>query len=235
MITHQENTSRLCLIEDDIKLAALISTFFVNNGFEVCHFENAESFLTHGKLSQFDVIVCDINLPGLNGFDICQRCRESYRGVFIFLTAKTEDIDHISGLDMGADAYIAKPVRPAILLAKINALLRAVNRHSSTTDSQCIELPKLSIDNNARSIHVCNKRLTLATEEFDLLWILISNRNQTLNREQLFLQAVGREYDGQDRIIDGRVSRIRKKFNQIEDNPYEIKTVWRKGYLFAQR
>ncbi|QDP01686.1 response regulator transcription factor [Thalassotalea sp. PS06] len=225
---------QLCLIEDDVKLAALISTFFSNNGFQVSHFETAECFLAQPELTKYDVIVCDINLPGLNGFDICRRCRQSFDGVFVFLTAKTEDLDHISGLDLGADAYIAKPVRPAILLAKINALLRAVSRHSNT-NTQRVQLPQLTIDNSARSIQVCDKKLMLATEEFDLLWILISNRNQTLNREQLFQKAVGREYDGQDRIIDGRVSRIRKKFNQIENNPYEIKTVWRKGYLFAER
>ena len=224
------------LIEDDVMLAELIQSFFESHGFEVTVSHTAKAFFTRKMALVSDVIICDINLPDMSGYDICRKIRSDYLGPFVFLTARSEDEDQIKGLELGADAYIKKPIRPKLLMARINALLTSQKRFSNQKNSDnCIQLESFFIDNSERVLKVCDEPLPLTTDEFDLMWLLASNHGSAMSRELLFQLAVGREYNGMERTIDGRVSRLRKKFNAIPGNLYEIKTVWRKGYLFAEK
>ncbi|QBY02927.1 response regulator transcription factor [Thalassotalea sp. HSM 43] len=227
---------KLLIIEDDIKLAQHMKGFFIAHNFKVDVYHHPDEFFKNAYPINADIIVCDINLPGGSGFKLCHEIRKTYFGPFIFLTARSEENDQIKGLELGADYYELKPIRPKLLLTKINALLRSRHRHyRDMAENKRITLDGLAIDYDRRSIKICEQSLDFTTEEFDLLWLMINKQDQVLTREFLFEKAVGRPYDGVDRIIDGRVSRIRKKFNPVEGNPYEIKTVWRKGYLFAKK
>jgi DNA-binding response OmpR family regulator len=223
------------IIEDDTMLADLTQSFLQQHNYKVTVFNTANSFLSQVIYSDIDIIICDINMPEMNGFELCKRVRENYNGPFIFLTARRDDEDQIQGLTLGADDYINKPVKPLLLLARIKAALKTKERLANKSPSNRIEITDLIIDKDARLLEVANQAVTLTSDDLDLLWFLIFNKDKTLSRDDLFMEMVGRIYDGQDRVIDGRISRLRKKFNNLESNPYEIKTVWRLGYVFSSR
>jgi len=225
----------IIIIEDDTMLADLTQSFLQQHSYRVTVFNTANSFLSQVNYSDIDIVICDINMPEINGFELCQRVRENYNGPFIFLTARKDDTDQIQGLELGADDYINKPVKPLLLLARIKAALKTKERLINKSPSKRIEIADLIIDKDARLLEVANQAVTLTSDDLDLLWFLIFNKDKTLSRDDLFMEMVGRVYDGQDRVIDGRISRLRKKFNNLDNNPYEIKTVWRLGYVFSAR
>ncbi|PKI13234.1 response regulator transcription factor [Colwellia sp. 12G3] len=225
----------IVIIEDDIMLADLTQSFLQQHNYLVTVYNTANAFLSQADYNKIDIIVCDINMPEMNGFELCKRVRDNYSGPFIFLTARKDDVDQIQGLELGADDYINKPVKPPLLLARIRASIKTKERLINKTPSKCIELTNLIIDKDARLLEVNNQPVTLTSDDLDLLWFLIFNKDKTLSRDDLFMEMMGRTYDGQDRVIDSRISRLRKKFNNLKDNPYEIKTVWRLGYVFSAR
>ncbi|MFT6422869.1 MAG: two-component system response regulator RstA [Thalassolituus sp.] len=155
------------------------------------------------------------------------------------LTARTEDLDQVLGLEMGADDYVAKPVRPRVLLARIRALLRRVgdsgeDLSEEVSPSSRLTFGNLVVDSSMREAWLEGESIDLTSAEFDLLWLLSSNAGRVLTREEIFNQLRGIEYDGQDRSIDVRVSRIRPKVGDDPMNPKRIKTVRSKGYLFVK-
>lgn len=225
----------IIIIEDDTMLADLTQSFLQQHNYKVTVYNTANGFLSQVNYCDIDIIICDINMPEMNGFELCKRVRENYNGPFIFLTARKDDEDQIQGLTLGADDYINKPVKPLLLLARIKAALKTKERLANRSPSNRIEIADLIIDKDARLLEVANQAVTLTSDDLDLLWFLIFNKDKTLSRDDLFIEMVGRIYDGQDRVIDGRISRLRKKFNNLESNPYEIKTVWRLGYVFSSR
>ncbi|WOH38025.1 response regulator transcription factor [Thalassotalea fonticola] len=229
------NIKHVVLIEDDTMLADLTQSFLQQHNYKVSVFNSGIAFLAKAKSLAIDIIVCDINMPEMNGFELCAKVREEYNGPFIFLTARKDEVDHISGLEIGADDYINKPVKPALLLARIKATLRTRERLQTQNPQKRIDLPGVVIDKDKRLLEVAGKPVTLTSDDLDLLWFLILHKDQTLSRDDLFMEMIGRKYDGQDRVIDGRISRLRKKFNALDNNPYEIKTVWRLGYVFSSR
>ena len=148
------------------------------------------------------------------------------------LTARTDDMDQVLGLEMGADDYVPKPVQPRVLLARIRAQLRRGESTEST--AQRISFGELIIDNGARSVTLAGELVDFTSAEYDLLWLLASSAGKTLSREDIFSKLRGIEYDGQDRSIDVRISRIRPKIGDDPDSPRIIKTVRSKGYLFVK-
>ena len=181
-------------------------------------------------------------LPGADGLEVCREVRADYQNPILMLTARTDDVDQVLGLEMGADDYVAKPVRPRVLLARIRALLRrheqlANQAGQDVGDAENVErliFGELMIDNGAREVRLNNVPVDLTSAEYDLLWLLASNAGKILTREEIFERLRGIEYDGQDRSIDVRVSRIRPKVGDDPMNPRRIKTVRSKGYLFVK-
>ena len=150
----------------------------------------------------------------------------------IFLTAKDSDFDHILGLEIGADDYIIKPVVPHVLLAHINVVLRRANKVKSVSP-EALAFGQLSINKNSRSVYLAQQEVELTSHEFELLWLLAINAGEPQSRDYIHQQMIGRAYDGLDRSVDVRVSRLRKKLKDNLESPYKIKTVWGKGYLFS--
>jgi len=191
---------------------------------------------------QPDLVVLDLMLPGEDGLSICRRVRPRYSGPILMLTARTDDMDQILGLEMGADDYIGKPAQPRVLLARIRALMRrAAEKNQPLVGSDAVsegpvrvQFNELVIDSSMREAWLSGVTVDLTSAEFDLLWLLASNAGRVLSREEIFAALRGIEYDGQDRSIDVRVSRIRPKIGDDPIHPRRIKTVRSKGYLFVK-
>ncbi|WP_228160674.1 MULTISPECIES: response regulator [Marinobacter] len=234
-------TCRVLIVEDDERLADLTREYLESNGLTVSVEGNGANAVERIRREKPDIVVLDLMLPGEDGLSICRRVRPFYAGPILMLTARTDDLDQVLGLEMGADDYISKPVRPRVLLARIRALLRRVTDTGEVaTESKPAEEPvrlefnDLVVDRSMREAWLNNESIDLTSAEFDLLWLLASSAGRVLSREEIFTALRGIEYDGQDRSIDVRVSRIRPKIGDDPVHPRRIKTVRSKGYLFVK-
>ncbi|GLX77484.1 DNA-binding response regulator [Thalassotalea insulae] len=223
--------TRITLVEDDVRLANLIKQFLQQHNFQVTVFNSGENAPELILASEPDIVILDIMLPKMDGFTICKTLRKSFDNPIIFLTAKDSDFDHVLGLEIGADDYIIKPVVPHVLLAHINVVLRRIKQHKRT-EEQDIIIGELSIFRKSRQVIYQQQNVELTTHEFELLWLLAKNAGEPQSRDYIHKHIIGREYDGLDRSVDVRISRLRKKLKDDPDNPYKIITVWGKGYLF---
>lgn len=231
---------RILIVEDDERLAELTREYLETNGLEVSVENHGGQAVERIRNDQPDLVVLDLMLPGEDGLSICRRVRPVYSGPIIMLTARTDDLDQVLGLEMGADDYIGKPVKPRVLLARIRAMLRRVaevghgNGEENSEEPTRLQFNDLTVDRSMREAWLSEESIDLTSAEFDLLWLLSSNAGRVLSREEIFTALRGIEYDGQDRSIDVRVSRIRPKIGDDPIHPRRIKTVRSKGYLFVK-
>ncbi|MFT3961214.1 winged helix-turn-helix domain-containing protein [Propionivibrio sp.] len=233
--------TRILLVEDDDRLAKLTAEYLQKNDFDVTIEARGDTAETRILSDDPDLVILDIMLPGKDGFEVCRSVRARYKGVILMLTARDEDLDQILGLELGADDYLAKPVQPRLLLARIKALLRRTPAPSETADapgenSEAAELSfgNFRISQATRSTHLGDETIDLTTAEFDLLWLLALHAGSILSRDDLLQQLRGIGFDGLDRSIDARISRLRRKLGDDPENPTRIKTVRGKGYLFSK-
>ena len=233
---------QILIVEDDERLAGLTREYLESNGMQVSVEGDGTAAVERIKTEQPDLVILDLMLPGEDGLSICRLVRPSYRGPIIMLTARDDDLDQVLGLEMGADDYLAKPARPRVLLARIRALLRRVKEGPEPSAGQSVAsgeqnrvtFANLVVDNGMREAWLDEEPIDLTSAEFDLLWLLSSNAGRVLSREEIFTALRGIEYDGQDRSIDVRISRIRPKIGDDPLQPKRIKTVRSKGYLFVK-
>jgi two-component system response regulator RstA len=228
----QEKMPRVLIVEDDERLASLTQEYLIRNGLEVGVEADGSRAIRRIIDEQPDMVVLDLMLPGADGLTVCREVRPHYSLPILMLTARTDDMDQVLGLEMGADDYVAKPVQPRVLLARIRALLRRTEKVEE--GQQRLDFGELVIDNGARAVLLHEQAVEFTSAEYDLLWLLASNAGKILSREDIFERLRGIEYDGQDRSIDVRISRIRPKIGDDPDNPRRIKTVRSKGYLFVK-
>jgi DNA-binding response OmpR family regulator len=177
-------------------------------------------------------VILDLGLPGQDGLAICKQLRPGYRNPILILTARNSDIDHVLGLELGADDYVIKPVEPRVLMARIKALMRRSPLRTES-DQKIWRFGRLIINVIARSASLDGQAIALSSGEFDLLVCLAAHAGEIQSRETLFRQLYNREYDGADRILDFRISHLRKKLGDEADSSERIKTVWGQGYLFV--
>lgn len=225
----------ILIVEDDRRLAQLTSEYLQAQGFIVQLESDGDRAVQRIIAEQPSLVILDLMLPGQNGFSICRNVRDGFQGPILMLTARTDDADQVQGLEGGADDYVCKPVRPAVLLARIKALLRradGVAAHKQETPD-VLKFGKLTIDHARRSAFLADQYIELTGAEFDLLWLLAVNAGTPLSREVIFNELRGIEYDGVDRSIDVRVSRIRPRIGDAGEHPKVIKTIRNKGYLFV--
>jgi two-component system response regulator RstA len=231
---------RILIVEDDARLASLTKEYLECNGFQISVESDGSSAAERIANEQPDLVILDVMLPGEDGLSICRKVKINNEVPILMLTARTDDMDQVLGLEMGADDYVAKPVRPRVLLARIRALLRRAESQpqgqleSNEPEASRIEFGDLVIDSAMREAWLQGESIDLTSAEFDLLWLLASNAGRVLTREEIFTALRGIEYDGQDRSIDVRVSRIRPKVGDDPMHPRRIKTVRSKGYLFVK-
>ncbi|MFA5677947.1 MAG: response regulator transcription factor [Pseudomonas sp.] len=225
---------RIVIVEDDAKLAGLIGEFLQSQGLAIELVDDGSKAVELILANPPALVVLDLMLPGEDGLSVCRKLREKgFARPILMLTARSDDQDHIKGLELGADDFVNKPVRPQVLLARIRALLRRIEAELPERSLTRLSFGALVIDQTRREAWLNNQLIDLTGAEFDLLWLLASNAGRILSREETFVALRGIEYDGQDRSIDVRISRIRPKIGDDPDMPRLIKTVRSKGYLFV--
>ena len=230
----KEDIPRILIVEDDERLAMLTQDYLRRNGLDVAIETDGTRAIRRIVSEQPDLVVLDVMLPGSDGLTVCREVRPNYQKPILMLTARNEHMDQVLGLEQGADDYVAKPAQPRVLLARIRALLRRSETAPSVDSPQRLEFGDLVIDNGGRSVTLNDELVDFTSAEYDLLWLLASNSGRILSREDIFERLRGIEYDGQDRSIDVRISRIRPKIGDDPENPKRIKTVRSKGYLFVK-
>jgi DNA-binding response OmpR family regulator len=222
----------IMLIEDDVRLAELVSRYLEGSGFHVTIASLDRHVASQVYELAPELVILDLGLPGDDGFTICKQLRPAFPNPILILTARNSDIDHVLGLELGADDYVVKPVEPRVLVAHINALLRR-GRSKDEPVSGLLRFGALVIDRAARSVRLNDKAIALSSSEFDLLTCLASHAGEIQSREALFRRLYKRDYDGLDRTLDVRISHLRKKLGEDGDTSERIKTIWGQGYLFV--
>ncbi len=222
----------IVLVEDDTELAEWVREFLEQQDFRVSMADRGDTAVDMIRELMPDLVLLDIMLPGKDGHQVCREVREFYQQPILILTANDGELDEVMGLELGADDFMPKPVRPRVLLAHIKALLR---RKSPVSEQKLdhFDFGNFTINQSAKSVTLNGDIVSLSSTEFDLLWVLASHAGQVMHRNELVQKLRGFDYDGFDRTIDVRISRLRKKLGDNLQQPERIKTVWGKGYLFV--
>ncbi|MBC8405454.1 MAG: response regulator transcription factor [Planctomycetes bacterium] len=219
------------LVEDDEVLAEMVQSYLTTHGFEVRIEGHGDRAVERITAENPLLVILDLGLPGLDGFEVCRRVRESYNGFILVMTAQGDEVDEVACLEIGADDFLAKPVSPRVLLAHMRALLR---RYTQTASNQSkISVGDLDVNAGRREARFKGLVLNLTSSEFDLLEYLASHAGEIVSRSQLYEELRGVKYDGLDRSIDLRVSRLRAKIEDHPSRPKLIKSVRGVGYLLA--
>lgn len=226
--------SRIVIIEDEKDIVDLVRYNFRKEGFEVEGFSRAKGGLEYLERNPADLVLLDIMLPDLDGFEICKRLRAQERGrnlPVIFLTAKGEEVDRVLGLELGADDYVVKPFSPRELVARVKAVLR---RHTPPPErKERIEGPNFQLDARTQEVRVRGRAVVLSALEFKLLHFLASHPRQVFSRDHLLDQVWGRDRFVTPRTVDVHIRRLREKVEGHPDQPRFLETVRGSGYRFV--
>lgn len=231
----------IVFVEDEPEVGSLIAAYLARHDIEVVvepRGDRAEEVILR---TQPDLVLLDIMLPGKDGMSICRDLRERWHGPIVLLTSLDSDMNHILALEMGACDYILKTTPPAVLLARLRLHLRQSEQSAHTKGIQdaivaphkTLRFGTLAIDPINRTVVLSGEPVSLSTADFELLWELATHAGKIMDRDALLKNLRGVSYDGLDRSVDVAISRLRKKLQDSATEPYRIKTVRNKGYLFA--
>jgi DNA-binding response OmpR family regulator len=226
------------LVVDDEKLIVKGIRFSLEqDGMEVDCAYDGEEALEAAKKKEYDVVLLDVMLPKLSGFEVCQQIRDFSTMPIIMLTAKGDDMDKILGLEYGADDYITKPFNILEVKARIKAIMRRSSKSStaSNTDSKSVTFGDMKIDCENRRVYIAGKEVNLTAKEFDLLELLVFNPNKVYSRENLLNIVWGYDYPGDVRTVDVHIRRLREKIESNPSEPKYIHTKWGVGYFFQNQ
>ena len=226
--------SRVLIVEDELAIAELEKDYLELSSFEVEIETDGEKGLKLGLTEDFDMIILDIMLPGVDGFEICKQIREKKDIPILMVSAKKEDIDKIRGLGLGADDYIPKPFSPSELVARVKAHLERYRRlvSSNTQENDVVEIRGLKIDKTARRVYLNGEEKAFTTKEFDLLTFLASHPNRVFTKEELFNKIWDMESLGDIATVTVHIKKIREKIELNTAKPQYIETIWGVGYRF---
>ncbi|BFT74103.1 response regulator transcription factor [Paenibacillus sp. P36] len=224
---------RVLIVEDEQLIAELERDYLEVNGYKVDIATDGEQGLRLGLSGEFDLIILDVMLPLLNGFEVCKQIREKYQIPILMVTAKKEDIDVIRGLGLGADDYITKPFKPGELVARVKAHLARYERLIGTKENKDeIRIQGLLIDNSSRRVFVHDQEINITTKEFDLLYFLATNPNRVFSKDHLFERIWGFDAMGDAQTVTVHIRKLREKIEVDPSNSQYIETVWGAGYRF---
>jgi two-component system, OmpR family, phosphate regulon response regulator OmpR len=239
MNTHTTQPTRILVVDDDTRIRDLLRRYLTQEGFDVILAEDGKALDRFLQRDAIDLIVLDLMMPGEDGLSICRRLRSANnRTPIIMLTAKSEDVDRIVGLEVGADDYLSKPFNPRELLARIHAVLRRRPASEapgapSSSDDIPVRFGDYVFDMAARSLTRHGEELSLTTGEFAMLKTLVRHPRIPMSRDKLAQLARGREFEAFDRSLDVQISRLRKLIEIDPAKPRHIQTVWGVGYVFV--
>lgn len=223
------------LVVDDEKLIVKGIRFSLEqDGMEVDCAYDGEEALELARQNQYDMVLLDVMLPKMTGFEVCQQIREFSNVPIVMLTAKGEDMDKILGLEYGADDYITKPFNILEVKARIKAIMRRTNRKSAKKEeSKMVERGDMRLDCEGRRVYIKDKEINLTAKEFELLELLIKNPGKVYGRENLLKLVWGSDYPGDVRTVDVHIRRLREKIEEVPGEPAYVRTKWGVGYYFA--
>jgi two-component system, OmpR family, response regulator CpxR len=227
---------KILVIDDDVELCSLVAEYLAPEDFDVEWTHDGKDGLQQALSGEHKLVVLDVMLPGLNGFDVLRRIRNTSKIPVLLLTARGEDVDRIVGLEIGADDYLPKPFNPRELVARIRAILRRSAEGEKSTDDQIpeiIEVGDVQLDPASRTVLQNGASVELTSVEFDLLQALLREAGRVVTRDQLVEIVLGRKFSPFDRSIDMHVSKLRKKLGDSEGGTDHIKTIRGVGYIFA--
>jgi DNA-binding response OmpR family regulator len=219
--------SKILVVDDDNNICDLIEIYLQKEGYKVYKAHNGKEALKVFGEKQIDIIVLDVMMPQMDGYEVLKELRKNSQIPVLMLTAKGETFDRVLGLELGADDYMVKPFEPKELIARIRAVLR---RYKPQTQKRAIEFTNLIIDADSYIVVYKEKEVEMPPKEFELLYFLCSNPNKVFTRDQLLYEVWGYDYPGDSRTVDVHVKRIREKLS--DENEWQIKTVWGVGYKF---
>ena len=223
---------KILIVDDDLHIAELISLYVMKEGYEAAEVYDGREALQEAERFQPDLILLDLMLPGLDGYQVCAEIRKKSRVPIIMLTAKGETFDKVLGLELGADDYIVKPFDPKELIARIKAVLRRFEPRQEEK-KEVLRFGDLEINTTQYTVTYAGRTLEFPPKEFEVLSFLAQHPNRVFTREQLLDRIWGYEYIGDTRTVDVHVKRIREKLNPEDE--WGIRTVWSVGYKFGQK
>ena len=226
--------SRILIIEDESAIAELEKDYLELSGFEVEVANDGEVGLKKGLTEEYDLIILDLMLPGVDGFEICCQVRAEKNTPIIMVSAKKDDIDKIRGLGLGADDYMTKPFSPSELVARVKAHMARYERlvGSAVEENKVIEIRGIKIDTTARRVWINGEEKTFTTKEFDLLTFLAAHPNHVYTKDELFSEIWDMESIGDIATVTVHIKKIREKIEFDTSNPQYIETIWGVGYRF---
>ena len=226
--------SRILIVEDEVSIAELEKDYLELSGFEVEMEHTGDGGLVRAMNEEYDLLILDLMLPGVDGFEICRKVREVKNMPILMVSARKDDIDKIRGLGLGADDYITKPFSPSELVARVKAHLSRYERliGSNSPENEIIEIRGLKIDKTARRVYVNGVEKAFTTKEFDLLTFLASNPNHVYTKEELFREIWDIESVGDIATVTVHIKKIREKIETNTSKPQYIETIWGVGYRF---
>lgn len=226
--------SKILIVEDETAIAELEKDYLELSGFEVAIENSGDEGLARALGEEFDLIILDLMLPKVDGFEICRQIREVKNVPVIMVSAKKDDIDKIRGLGLGADDYMTKPFSPSELVARVKAHMARYERliGSNAKENEIIEIRGIRIDKTARRVYVNGEERTFTTKEFDLLTFLAENPNHVYTKEELFQKIWDMESIGDIATVTVHIKKIREKIEVNTSKPQYIETIWGVGYRF---
>ena len=226
--------SRILIVEDEVSIAELEKDYLELSGFEVEMEHTGDGGLVRAMNEEYDLLILDLMLPGVDGFEICRKVREVKNMPILMVSARKDDIDKIRGLGLGADDYITKPFSPSEMVARVKAHLSRYERliGSNSPENEIIEIRGLKIDKTARRVYVNGVEKAFTTKEFDLLTFLASNPNHVYTKEELFREIWDMESVGDIATVTVHIKKIREKIETNTSKPQYIETIWGVGYRF---
>ncbi|MBI9050468.1 MAG: response regulator transcription factor [Anaerolineaceae bacterium] len=226
------NNQQILIVEDEHSIGEVVSLYLRRAGYDVTYMDNGEEALTFLKTKKPDLVVLDLMLPKVDGWEITRWLREHGDIPIIMVTARREETDSIAGLEMGADDYVTKPFSPQELVSRVRAVLRRAQPAGQVQEEAEITLGELHINQNQRLLTIAEKEIPLSVKEFELLWFLMSNPRQVFSRDQLLENIWGLSQYIDPGTVTVHIRRIREKIEEDSSNPRHIQTVWGVGYKF---
>ena len=226
--------TKILIVDDEKHIAELISLYLTKEGFETREVYDGRKAMDEFYSFKPELVLLDLMLPGVDGYQICTTIRKNSDVPIIMLTARSDTFDKVLGLEMGADDYIVKPFEPKEMVARVKAVLRRYEKSETKEDDKTVSFDNLKISLNDYTVIYHGERLSFPPKELELLYFLAENKNQVFTREQLLDKIWGYEYVGDSRTVDVHIKRIREKLNK-GDESWSIKTVHGVGYKFETR
>jgi len=222
----------LLIADDNPQITSILATYARKEGYNVTIAIDGFDVLSKVEKEDFDMILLDVMMPKMDGFQVCRQIRQTNNIPIIMITAKGEDYERIMGLDIGADDYIVKPFSPAEVMARVKAIMRRLE--GKVTDKKQITIDTLHIDLDAYKVLIGTHELLLTKKEIELLYTLANNPNRAFSRENLLDQCWGYSYYGDSRTVDSHMTRLRSKIDAYDHPGWSLKTVWGVGYKFEK-